>query len=574
MMRAAGRLLPGRSAFLLAACQTAPRRCFTTSSLLYGAVIPYKLADIGEGITEVQVLNVRVKAGDRIEEFDPICEVQSDKATVDITSRYSGVVKAVHIVKGQTAHVGQTIIDINTDDGPAEAPAAEAPPPPAAAPPAATAASTGAVTGGAAIPYKLADIGEGITEVQVLNVRVKAGDRIEEFDPLCEVQSDKATVDITSRYSGVVKAVYVEAGTTAKVGSVLLDIVPEGHEAAPSNSAAQQQSPSSPSSHPAAADAGGRGGGKALATPATRFLAREHKVDLARVPATGKGGRVTKEDVLRFVAGGPATASAPVAATTAAAPTSAATPTGTTVSGLVTEPGDTVVPIVGVRRGMVKTMTQAAAIATFTFSEDYELTRLIAMRAALKDVVKERSQGKVKLSFMPFFLKAASIAMRQHPDINAHCPPDCAATIRRAAHNFGFAMDTPNGLIVPVIHHVEQKSVLEIAMDMQALIERGKANRLTTTDMSGGTFTLSNIGAIGATTTTPVLLPPQVAIAAIGRLQKLPRFDAKGSVYPANLVCISFTADHRVVDGASMVRFANTYKELLENPDNFLVDLR
>ncbi|KAG5507715.1 hypothetical protein JIQ42_08003 [Leishmania sp. Namibia] len=428
---------------------------------------------------------------------------------------------------------------------------------------------------GRRIPYKLTDIGEGITEVQVLSVRVKAGDAINEFDPICEVQSDKATVDITSRYSGVVKAVYLQPGMSAKVGSVMLDIVPEGSDDAPattwpprstpSHSSTAPSSPSQPSSSPKS--------GKVLATPATRYLAREHKLELSRVPATGKGGRVTKEDVLQFIAAGTSGVIA-VPSPSSTAPAAATAPPEVAVCGLATEAGDTVIPITGVRRGMVKTMNQAASIPTFTFSEEYELTRLMAVRESLKDVVKERSKGRVKLSFMPFFLKVASIALQQHPDINAHCPADCSALVRKAAHNIGFAMDTPNGLIVPVVPHVERKSILDIAMDLQTLIERGKNNKLTTQDMSGGTFTLSNIGSIGATTTTPVLLPPQVAIGAIGRLQKLPRFDAKGNVYAANLLCISFTADHRVIDGASMVRFANTYKWLLENPENLLVDLR
>ncbi|CAG9568196.1 putative dihydrolipoamide branched chain transacylase [Leishmania major strain Friedlin] len=433
---------------------------------------------------------------------------------------------------------------------------------------------------GRCIPYRLADIGEGITEVQVLGVCVKAGDTINEFDPICEVQSDKATVDITSRYTGVVKAVYLQPGATAKVGSVMLDIVPEGADDAPEAASPSRSAPppsSAPDSAPQATYSASKpssdaSAGKVLATPATRYLAREHKLDLAHVPATGKGGRVTKEDVLQFMDAGMSAAAAPSPPSTASS--AATAPPGTVVSGLQTEAGDTVMPITGVRRGMVKTMSQAASIPTFTFSEECELTRLMEVRGSLKDVVKERSKGKAKLSFMPFFLKAASIALQHHPDINAHCPVDCSALVRKAAHNIGFAMDTPNGLIVPVVKHVERKSILDIANDMQVLIERGKSNKLTTQDMTGGTFTLSNIGVIGATVTTPVLLPPQVAIGAIGRLQKLPRFDANGSLYAANLICVSFTADHRVIDGASMVRFANTYKQLLEHPENMLVDLR
>ncbi|KAG5487027.1 hypothetical protein LSCM1_07694 [Leishmania martiniquensis] len=428
---------------------------------------------------------------------------------------------------------------------------------------------------GRCIPYKLTDIGEGITEVQVLNVRVTVGDVINEFDPICEVQSDKATVDITSRYSGVVEAVYLQPGMTAKVGSVMLDIVPEGPGDAPA-AAPPPRSTSSPSSAAPSSlsqPLSSPKSGKVLATPATRYLAREHKLELAHVPATGKGGRVTKEDVLRFVAAGESEAVA-VPPLQSTAPAAATAPPGAFVSGLATEAGDTVVPITGVRRGMVKTMSQAASIPTFTFSEEFEVTRLTEVRESLKDAVKDGSNGRVKLSLMPLFLKAASIALKKHPDINAHCPAGCSALVRKAAHNIGFAMDTPNGLIVPVVPHVERKSILDIAMDMHILVERGRNNKLTTQDMAGGTFTLSNIGSIGATTTAPVLLPPQVAIGAIGRLQKLPRFDAKGNVYAANLICISFTADHRVIDGAGMVRFANTYKWLLENPENMLVDLR
>ncbi|GET85751.1 dihydrolipoamide branched chain transacylase, putative [Leishmania tarentolae] len=435
---------------------------------------------------------------------------------------------------------------------------------------------------GRCIPYKLADIGEGITEVQVLSVRVKAGDVINEFDPICEVQSDKATVEITSRYTGVVEAVYLQPGAAAKVGSVMLDIVPEGSDDVPEAASPcrgkPMPSPAMPSTPPttysAPQPASVHAASKVLATPATRYLAREHKLDLTDVPATGKGGRVTKEDVLRFMGTGMPAAAAAAPSPPSATSTPSTMPTSAILSGLQTEAGDTVISITGVRRGMVKTMNQAASIPTFTFTEEYELTRLMAVRELLRDVIKERSKGEVKLSFMPFFVKAASMALQQHPDINAHCPADCSALVRKAAHNIGFAMDTPNGLIVPVVQRVERKSLLEIAIDMQALIERGRKNRLTAQDMAGGTFTLSNIGVIGATVTTPVLLPPQVAIGAIGRLQKLPRFDANGNVHAANIVCISFTADHRVIDGASMVRFANTYKLLLENPENMLADLR
>ncbi|EPY26216.1 2-oxoisovalerate dehydrogenase E2 component (dihydrolipoyl transacylase) [Strigomonas culicis] len=336
--------------------------------------------------------------------------------------------------------------------------------------------------------------------------------------------------------------------------------------------------PSSPAASPAAAApapaAAPASADKILATPATRYLAKEHDVDLRLVPATGKGGRITKEDLLRYVAERQQQAAASAVATRPASDLAAVTPSA---SALLQRPlvEDQVIPLVGVRRGMVKSMTQAASIPTFSCTEEYDLTKLITLRATLKERVARRTKGVLKLSITPFFVKAASAALRDFPDINALVTdPACASFVRKGAHNIGFAMDTPTGLIVPVIKNVEQKSILQIAQDMQTFIERGRQGRVSLEDLSGGTFTLSNIGTIGSTVATPVVMPPQVAIGAIGRLQKLPRYNARGELYQANLVTITFSADHRIIDGATMVRFAVTLKDYLENPGELLLDLQ
>lgn len=541
------------------------RRLFGATSTFFSKTISYRLADIGEGIREVQVLKVSVKPGDVLNEFDNICEVQSDKATVDISSRYSGVVKKVYIDTGFIAKVGEPLVDIELSADIAEGKPANREHKTLPQP---------AVNAGKTVAVKLTDIGEGICEVQVLSVAVKVGDRIEEMDKICEVQSDKATVDITSRYSGMVQHVYITEGTQALVGQKLIDVMLDG-EASP---ALAHRTPTTTPAVPAAvAHPVGvtEGDGKVLATPATRYHAKLHNVDLSMVPATGKGGRVTKEDVIGFLQGGGAAVAAPFSApATETAPSSPVAAMTTVCSGISANEGDVVVPITGVRRAMVKSMTAAAAIQTFSFSEEFELSALMALRSGMRDSVKHRTAGRLGLSFMPFFVKACSMALQDFPEINAYCPHDGSVLIRKKSHNIGFAMDTPSGLIVPVIREVQMKSVFEIAQQLDHLIEKGKRSRFSTADLGEGTFTLSNIGAIGGKYTTPAILPPQVGIAAMGRMQTLPRFDDKGNVVKANIMMVSFTADHRVVDGATMVRFANTWKRYIEQPGNMVLDLR
>jgi 2-oxoisovalerate dehydrogenase E2 component (dihydrolipoyl transacylase) len=421
------------------------------------------------------------------------------------------------------------------------------------------------------VPYLLNDIGEGIKEVGVLQAFVKAGDTIKQRDKVCEVQSDKATVEITSRFDGLVKKVHFEVGQTIQIKSVLIDVEIEDDGSVPNSMPVKkvQQSPSPPAPAaaavpPASAGAPPSSSGassseaieKALATPATRRIARENNIDLSKVRATGKGGRVMKEDVLAYLEGAQSGSAAP-----------------TIPSPTATGAEDRVIPMTGIRKVMVRTMTEANKIPAFSAKDEIELTNLVAMRDMFKVAVAERDKS-LKVSFMPFFIKAASIGLKRYPELNAFTNADCTELTVKAAHNIGFAMDTPQGLIVPCIRNVESKTLLEIVADINGLIERGKRGAITPADLQGGTFTISNIGSIGATYTVPVIFPPQVAIGAIGRMQTLPRFDADGNVVKAQIVNVSWSADHRVVDGATMVRFNNVFKQLLENPALMLLDTK
>jgi 2-oxoisovalerate dehydrogenase E2 component (dihydrolipoyl transacylase) len=428
---------------------------------------------------------------------------------------------------------------------------------------------------GKVVPFKLADIGEGILKVEVKEWHVKVGDTVKPFDSLCEVESDKAVTTIPSPYNGIIRKLYTQTGSEAFVGKPLVDIEVEGDVPASAGgakteapastpAAASKAQPTAAPSSPAGQSGSVSSTGKALATPAVRRIAKENNVDLSKVVPSGKDGRVLKGDVIAFLEGGQ------TASTTAA---STQTQSSSAPALDLATKADTVIPLTGVRKAMVKSMTQANSIPAFGASEEIEISELIKTRDSLRKLVEQRKKG-VKITFMPFFLKAASLSLLQFPELNAHTDEACTQLLVKGSHNLGFAMDTPKGLIVPNIKDVQRKSLFDIAEELGALMEKGVKGSLGIQDLQGATFTLSNIGSIGATYTKPVINPPQVAIGALGRSQKLPRFDAEGNVVAANIITVSWSADHRVVDGATMVRFSNLFKYYLENPSGMLLDLR
>ncbi|ESL08802.1 dihydrolipoamide branched chain transacylase [Trypanosoma rangeli SC58] len=402
---------------------------------------------------------------------------------------------------------------------------------------------------GKIFPYKLTDIGEGIQQVDVVSVCVKKGDRIKEFEKICEVQSDKALVDITSRYAGVISAIHVAAGETALVGRPLVDIELDNDEDGnePSPDAPAHTKPgatvTSDKTEKQPAPSARQAGRKLLATPATREFARECGVDLAHVVGTGENGVILKSDVEAYV------------------------------KGHANDAGDEVVPLLtGIRHVMVNTMTEAGKIPSFTACEEIDLTSLLVAREELRSrlAISALDDAPPKISLMPLFIKAVSMALSQNHYINAHVPHKCESLVVKKAHNIGFAVDTPKGLIVPVVRNVEGKSTMEVVQEVNELVQLSRKNQIPPKRLQGGTFTISNVGPVGATYATPLLLPPQVAISAFGRLQVLPRFDANGNVVKATIVHLSSTADHRVIDGATLVRFNNSLKAVLESPDKLV----
>uniref|UniRef100_A0A667Z1D5 Dihydrolipoamide acetyltransferase component of pyruvate dehydrogenase complex n=1 Tax=Myripristis murdjan TaxID=586833 RepID=A0A667Z1D5_9TELE len=417
---------------------------------------------------------------------------------------------------------------------------------------------------GPILQFKLSDIGEGIMEVTVKEWYVKEGDKVSQFDSICEVQSDKASVTITSRYDGVIRKLYYDVDATALVGKPLVDIETES---SPGESGQEDVVETPAMAHDEHTHQEIKGL-KTQATPAVRRLAMENNIKLSEVVGTGKDGRILKEDILNFLSKQtgailppapfqeirppPAAAAAPKSPP-AAMPQAPPTPKPVFTGKDVTQ------PLTGFHKAMVKTMTAALKIPHFGYCDEVDVTRLVALRAELKPVAEGRG---VKLSYMPFFIKVR----QDHSGLTL-----CSL---QAAHNIGLAMDTSQGLLVPNVKNVQMLSVLDIAKELNRLQALGASGQLGTADLTGGTFTLSNIGSIGGTYAKPVILPPEVAIGALGKVQVLPRFDSAGQLIKAQIMKVSWSADHRIIDGATMCRFSNLWREYLENPACMVLDLK
>ncbi|KAI7809596.1 putative lipoamide acyltransferase component of branched-chain alpha-keto acid dehydrogenase complex [Triplophysa rosa] len=431
------------------------------------------------------------------------------------------------------------------------------------------------VASGQVLQFKLSDIGEGIMEVTVKEWYVKEGDRVSQFDSICEVQSDKASVTITSRYDGVIRKLYYDIESIAHVGSPLVDIETDRElEGAPEEDVVE--TPAVSHEQPLQEIKGQ----KTQATPAVRRLAIENNIKLSEIVGTGKDSRILKEDILNFIAKQTG-AILPYEVQKTPAPAVSTTDTPSKEKKPVMAPPaiprpiftgkDRTEPLNGFQKVMVKTMSAALKIPHFGYCDEVDLTELVRLRSELKGLAESRG---IKLSYMPFFIKGASLGLLQFPVLNASVDEGCQNITHKASHNIGLAMDTPQGLLVPNVKSVQSLSVFDIAVELNRLQALGSAGQLGTADLTGGTFTLSNIGSIGGTYAKPVILPPEVAIGALGKIQVLPRFTSRDDVEKAYIMNVSWSADHRVIDGATMCRFSNLWRSYLENPAAMVLDLK
>ena len=541
-------------------------------------IVEVKVPDIGD-FTDVPVIDVFVKVGDTIKVDDALVTLESDKATMDVPSSVAGVVKEVKVKLGDRIAEGSVVVLVETGAAAATAPAAPAPqaaaPAPAAAPVAAAAPAAPAAAGGS-VEVKVPDIGD-FDSVPVIDVFVKVGDTVKVDDALVTLESDKATMDVPSSASGVVKEVKVKLGDKVSEGSVIIIVETTGggavaaaapQTAAPAPAAAAPASapaPAKTAAAPAAAVAPTLPlGSKAHASPSVRAYARELGVDLGRVTATGPKGRILKEDVTGFVKG------------VMSAPAAAAGGGASLGGGLDLLPWPKVdfskfgpvevQPLSRIKKISGQNLSRNwVMIPAVTYHEDADITDLEAFRVQIN---KENEKSGAKLTMLAFLIKACVKAMQKYPEFNSSIDGD--NLVLKKYFNIGFAADTPNGLVVPVVKNADQKSVLQIAQESGELAKQARDGKLKPADMQGSCFTISSLGGIGGTYFAPIVNAPEVAILGVNKSAMKPVWDGKQFV-PRLMLPLSLTADHRVIDGALATRFNVYVAQLLADMRRMIV---
>ncbi|CAN4106253.1 unnamed protein product [Withania somnifera] len=419
---------------------------------------------------------------------------------------------------------------------------------------------------GGIIDIPLAQTGEGIAECELLKWFVQEGDQVEEFQPLCEVQSDKATIEITSRYKGKISQILHVPGNIVKVGETLLKIGIDEILDPTETSDASKRITSLESDFSGSSDINSvpekNNNGGVSSTPAVRSLAKQYGLDINDVPATGKDGRILKEDVINYAMQKGLINEAPACAQQKHLEVSPLIGGGNE---------DKTLQLRTYQRAMVKSMTLAAKIPHFYYVEEMNCDALVELKTSFQN---ENSDPEIKHTFLPVLIKSLSVALTRHPMLNSRFNEESYEVILKGSHNIGIAMATPNGLVVPNIKNVQSLSILEITKELSRLQKFAKVNKLSPDDISGGTITLSNIGGIGGKFGCPLINSPEVAIIGMGRIQKIPQFAEDGNVYPASVMTINVGADHRVLDGATVARFCNDWKKFVEKPDLLMLHTR
>jgi pyruvate dehydrogenase E2 component (dihydrolipoamide acetyltransferase) len=388
---------------------------------------------------------------------------------------------------------------------------------------------------------KLPDIGEGVAEGEIVRWLVKAGEAVKEDQPLVEVMTDKASVEIPSPRTGTIAALLAEEGDTVPVGTVIVSIAVEGEEAAPAATAAHVSAPSSTA--PAATPAPAAPPGRAVqATPAVRQLAKKLNVALESVTGTGPGGRITPEDVEKAGAGGG------TAAPAASGP-------------------EERVPLRGLRKRIAEHMRRSlSTAASFTFVAECDMTAIVAHRASLK---ARAQQDGVKLTYMAYIVKALVQPLKEFPLLNASLDEASAEIVLKRYYHVGIATDTPDGLTVPILHDADRMPLFQVAREIERLAAAARNHKLTLEELHNGTFTVTSTGAKGGLLATPILHHPQVAILGVHEIKPKPAV-VDGKVVARDMTNLSLSLDHRVVDGAVGADFLYAVIERLQQPAAWL----
>ncbi len=411
--------------------------------------------------------------------------------------------------------------------------------------------------------FKLPDVGEGVAEGEVVKWHVKEGDQVKENQPLVEIMTDKVNVEIPSPRAGKIARLYAKEGEVVKVGAPLLDIddagAPLGEKQVPPRTVeAAKPEPAPPvapsRAAPPVVGAGMRKAEAVLATPATRKLARDLGVDLTQVTGTGPSGRVSDSDVRQFAERGvKAVAQATVAVTAPRA-----------------EGGEERIPLRGLRRRIAEKMVKSKhTIPHVTHFEEIDLTELVELREKAKSIAEKRG---IRLTYLPFIMKALVPALRKYPYLNASLDDQAGEVILKKYYNIGVATATDQGLVVPVVKDVDKKTIFQIAQEIELLAQKARTGQLSLEEIQGGTFTVTNVGALGGLIATPIINHPEVAVLGTHRITKRPVV-RDGNIVIRDIMYVSLSFDHRVLDGAIAAEFATALKEYLEDPKLFLLEI-
>ena len=412
--------------------------------------------------------------------------------------------------------------------------------------------------------FRLPDIGEGVAEGEVVKWLVKEGDPVKENQPLVEIMTDKVNVEIPSPKQGIIQKLMAKEGEVVKVGQALLSIEEKGGQPSVPGSertpVATKPSPPTPAKTPTIARPQeiplttppqvSRKPEEVLATPATRKLARDLGVELSVVQGTGRGGRITDEDVQRFKQLGGAVAAVTV-----------------TTSGL--RGVEERVPLRGIRRKVAEHMLKSKnATAQVTHVDEVDMTEVVHLRERAKTSAEKRG---VKLTYLPFVMKALIPALKQYPYLNSSLDDEKEEIVLKKYYNIGIATDTESGLVVPVVKDADHKSITQLATEIATLSEKAHAGQLALNEVQGSTFTITNVGGIGGVFATPIINYPEVAILGLHKITKRP-IVKDNQITTRDITYLSLSFDHRVLDGAMAARFVNAIKQYLEDPKLLLLE--
>ncbi|CAN7305053.1 2-oxoglutarate dehydrogenase, E2 component, dihydrolipoamide succinyltransferase [Arthrobacter sp. LjRoot78] len=564
------------------------------------------LPALGESVTEGTVTRWLKQVGDRVEVDEPLLEVSTDKVDTEIPSPIAGVIEEILVAEDETAEVGAPLVRIGDGSGSAgaseaaapaeaapaeqapaaeEAPAEEAPSTEAPAPAEAPADEAAPAASGESHEVTLPALGESVTEGTVTRWLKAVGDSVEVDEPLLEVSTDKVDTEIPSPVAGTLQEIRVNEDETAEVGSVLAVIgsgaaapaaapaapapkqeapaaeAPAAAPAAPAAAPAKEEAPAAPKQEapapaaPAAESAAPAESG--YVTPLVRKLANQQGVDIASLTGTGVGGRIRKQDVIAAAEAKAAPAAAAPAPSAAAAP----------ASGAESSLRGTVQKAPRIRQVIARRMRESLDVSTqLTQVHEVDMTKIAKLRLKAKNSFQ--AQNGVKLTFLPFIAKAVAEALKQHPKVNAAYDEDKQEITYHNAEHLAIAVDTDKGLLVPVISDAGSLNLAGLAGKIADVASRTRDGKIGPDELSGGTFSITNIGSVGALFDTPIINQPQVGILGTGAIVKRPVVvtDENGddSIAIRSMMYLSLTYDHRLVDGADAGRFLQTLKARLE----------